>query len=157
MGCNDFIRPAALLLQLVYYLAAPRKVKITTMVKRPRKRPARPFYRSQGAMTESDKNVKPGRWRKIPRIPGVLTLEWFSLAMFQNDHKGASKRGSSHTRGTAMSFGFRRRPASGIPMPITSYANESTALHPRSKSAGPEQNRRRDDDTGSAKIGRAHV
>ncbi|XP_076663733.1 uncharacterized protein LOC143366500 isoform X3 [Andrena cerasifolii] len=68
----------------------------------------------------------------------------------KNDHKGASKRGSSHTRGTAMSFGFRRRPASGIPMPITSYANESTALHPRSKSAGPEQNRRRDDDTGSA-------
>ncbi|XP_060813100.1 uncharacterized protein LOC132905629 isoform X3 [Bombus pascuorum] len=65
----------------------------------------------------------------------------------KNEHKGASKRGGSHTRGTAMSFGFRRRPASGIPMPITSYTTESSMLHPRSKSAGPEQNRRRDDDT----------
>ncbi|KAK9307662.1 hypothetical protein QLX08_002074 [Tetragonisca angustula] len=65
-----------------------------------------------------------------------------------NEHKGASKRGSSHTRGTAMSFGFRRRPGSGIPMPITNYTTESSLLHPRSKSAGPEQNRRRiDDDT----------
>ncbi|CAK9821571.1 hypothetical protein ANTRET_LOCUS277 [Anthophora retusa] len=63
-----------------------------------------------------------------------------------NEHKGASKRGGSHTRGTAMSFGFRRRPASGIPMPITNYANETSLLHPRSKSAGPEQNRRRDED-----------
>ncbi|XP_043263025.1 uncharacterized protein LOC122403531 isoform X2 [Colletes gigas] len=63
-----------------------------------------------------------------------------------NDHKGSSKRGGSHTRGTAMSFGFRRRPASGIPMPITNYTAESSLLHPRSKSAGPEQNRRRDDD-----------
>lgn len=50
-----------------------------------------------------------------------------------------------------MSFGFRRRPASGIPMPITNYAagtSEKSLLHPRSKSAGPEQDRRRmiDDD-----------
>ncbi|XP_053989513.1 serine-rich adhesin for platelets isoform X2 [Hylaeus volcanicus] len=64
----------------------------------------------------------------------------------KNDHKGASKCGGSHTRGTAMSFGFRRRPTSGIPMPITSYATEATMFHPRSKSAGPEQNRRRDED-----------
>ncbi|XP_017795867.1 PREDICTED: putative mediator of RNA polymerase II transcription subunit 26 isoform X2 [Habropoda laboriosa] len=63
-----------------------------------------------------------------------------------NEHKGALKRGGSHTRGTAMSFGFRRRPASGIPMPITNYTTETSLLHPRSKSAGPEQNRRRDDD-----------
>ncbi|XP_017762503.1 PREDICTED: uncharacterized protein LOC108552458 isoform X3 [Eufriesea mexicana] len=65
----------------------------------------------------------------------------------KNEHKGASKRGGSHTRGTAMSFGFRRRPASGIPMPITNYATETSLLHPRSKSAGPDQNRRRDDDS----------
>ncbi|XP_011869860.1 PREDICTED: putative uncharacterized protein DDB_G0277255 isoform X2 [Vollenhovia emeryi] len=67
--------------------------------------------------------------------------------------QGSSRRGTSHTRGTAMSFGFRRRPASGIPMPITnnyvtSTNNEKSLLHPRSKSAGPEQDRRRmlDDD-----------
>ncbi|XP_076752745.1 uncharacterized protein LOC143424515 isoform X3 [Xylocopa sonorina] len=65
----------------------------------------------------------------------------------KNDHKGASKRGGSHTRGTAMSFGFRRRPTSGIPVPITNYPTEASLLHPRSKSAGPEQNRRRDEDT----------
>ncbi|CAK9807315.1 hypothetical protein ANTPLA_LOCUS5324 [Anthophora plagiata] len=70
----------------------------------------------------------------------------------KNEHKSASKRGGSHTRGTAMSFGFRRRPASGIPMPITNYANETSLLHPRSKSAGPEQNRRRDEDTTSTMI-----
>ncbi|XP_012149480.2 uncharacterized protein LOC100878688 isoform X2 [Megachile rotundata] len=63
------------------------------------------------------------------------------------EHKGASKRGGSHTRGTAMSFGFRRRPTSGIPVPKTSMPIELSLLHPRSKSAGPEQNRRRDDDT----------
>lgn len=63
------------------------------------------------------------------------------------EHKGASKRGGSHTRGTAMSFGFRRRPTSGIPVPKTSTPIELSLLHPRSKSAGPEQNRRRDDDT----------
>ncbi|RLU16962.1 hypothetical protein DMN91_011031 [Ooceraea biroi] len=71
-------------------------------------------------------------------------------AQKQGDLRGSSKRGASHTRGTAMSFGFRRRPASGIPMPITSYtgAAEKSLLHPRSKSAGPEQDRRRmmDDD-----------
>ncbi|XP_039302467.1 uncharacterized protein LOC105205408 isoform X5 [Solenopsis invicta] len=67
--------------------------------------------------------------------------------------QGSTKRGTSHTRGTAMSFGFRRRPTSGIPMPIANYAvssttNEKSLLHPRSKSAGPEQDRRRmmDDD-----------
>ncbi|XP_011686115.1 PREDICTED: putative mediator of RNA polymerase II transcription subunit 26 isoform X2 [Wasmannia auropunctata] len=65
--------------------------------------------------------------------------------------QGSSKRGTSQTRGTAMSFGFRRRPTSGIPMPITNYAgttSEKSLLHPRSKSAGPEQDRRRmmDDD-----------
>ncbi|XP_017888425.1 uncharacterized protein LOC108629948 isoform X4 [Ceratina calcarata] len=64
----------------------------------------------------------------------------------KKDHKGASKHGGSHTRGTAMSFGFRRRPTSGIPMPITTYTTEPSLLHPRSKSAGPEQNRRRDED-----------
>ncbi|XP_024882286.1 uncharacterized protein LOC112461316 [Temnothorax curvispinosus] len=73
-------------------------------------------------------------------------------AQKQGDLRGSSKRGTSHTRGTAMSFGFRRRPASGIPMPITNYAvgttSEKSLLHPRSKSAGPEQDRRRmmDDD-----------
>ncbi|XP_020282955.1 uncharacterized protein LOC109854357 isoform X3 [Pseudomyrmex gracilis] len=73
-------------------------------------------------------------------------------AQKQNDLRGSSRRGTSHTRGTAMSFGFRRRPASGIPMPIANYAstavNEKSLLHPRSKSAGPEQDRRRitDDD-----------
>ncbi|XP_070157325.1 serine-rich adhesin for platelets isoform X7 [Polyergus mexicanus] len=73
-------------------------------------------------------------------------------AQKQSDLRGSSKRGTSHTRGTAMSFGFRRRPTSGIPMPITNYAagtvTEKSMLHPRSKSAGPEQNRRRamDDD-----------
>ncbi|KAI4479402.1 hypothetical protein M0804_011187 [Polistes exclamans] len=65
---------------------------------------------------------------------------------FQNDNKGASKRGAPCTRGTAMSFGFRRRPTTGIPVPITNYATDLTLLHPRSKSAGPEQTRRRDDD-----------
>ncbi|XP_077279797.1 uncharacterized protein LOC143907124 isoform X3 [Temnothorax americanus] len=73
-------------------------------------------------------------------------------AQKRGDLRGSSKRGTSHTRGTAMSFGFRRRPASGIPMPITNYAvgttSEKSLLHPRSKSAGPEQDRRRmmDDD-----------
>ncbi|XP_011638642.1 uncharacterized protein LOC105428190 isoform X3 [Pogonomyrmex barbatus] len=73
-------------------------------------------------------------------------------AQKQGDLRGSSKRGTSHTRGTAMSFGFRRRPASGIPMPIANYAagtaSEKSLLHPRSKSAGPEQDRRRmmDDD-----------
>ncbi|KAL6431136.1 hypothetical protein ACFW04_007101 [Cataglyphis niger] len=72
------------------------------------------------------------------------------------DLRGSSRRGTSHTRGTAMSFGFRRRPTSGIPMPITNYAagtvTEKSMLHPRSKSAGPEQNRRRamDDDNSNA-------
>lgn len=75
------------------------------------------------------------------------------ISIFQGDLRGSSRRGTSHTRGTAMSFGFRRRPASGIPMPITSYAAagaEKNLLHPRSKSAGPEQDRRRamDDDGG---------
>lgn len=38
-------------------------------------------------------------------------------------------------------------------MPIASYAaNEPSLLHPRSKSAGPEQNRRRDDDNSNAMI-----
>ncbi|XP_025152842.1 putative uncharacterized protein DDB_G0282129 isoform X3 [Harpegnathos saltator] len=69
------------------------------------------------------------------------------------DQRGSSRRGTSHTRGTAMSFGFRRRPASGIPMPITGFAGtESSLLHPRSKSAGPEQDRRRDDDNSNAAI-----
>ncbi|XP_025266815.1 homeobox protein prospero isoform X3 [Camponotus floridanus] len=77
-------------------------------------------------------------------------------AQKQGDLRGSSKRGTSHTRGTAMSFGFRRRPTSGIPMPITNYSTstvtEKSLLHPRSKSAGPEQNRRRamDDDNSNA-------
>ncbi|XP_006561400.1 uncharacterized protein LOC726021 isoform X8 [Apis mellifera] len=67
----------------------------------------------------------------------------------KNEHKGASKRGGTHTRGTAMSFGFRRRPASGIPMPISGGAYEASGtLHQRSKSAGPEQSRRRDEENG---------
>ncbi|XP_076230979.1 uncharacterized protein LOC143189077 isoform X4 [Calliopsis andreniformis] len=65
----------------------------------------------------------------------------------KNGHKGVSKRGGSNTHGTAISFGFRRRPTSGIPMPITNYSTELNLLHPRSKSAGPEQNRRRDDES----------
>ncbi|XP_029178814.1 ras guanine nucleotide exchange factor P isoform X3 [Nylanderia fulva] len=75
-------------------------------------------------------------------------------AQKQGDLRGSSKRSTSQTRGTAMSFGFRRRPTSGIPMPITNYAagtvSEKSLLHPRSKSAGPEQNRRQamDDDNG---------
>ena len=68
--------------------------------------------------------------------------------MLQNEHKGASKRGGTHTRGTAMSFGFRRRPASGIPMPISGGYEASGTLHQRSKSAGPEQSRRHDEDNG---------
>ncbi|XP_066603280.1 serine-rich adhesin for platelets isoform X2 [Prorops nasuta] len=52
----------------------------------------------------------------------------------------------AQTRGTAMSFGFRRRPTSGIPMPIASHTYEAGLLHPRSKSAGPEQSRRHDED-----------
>ncbi|XP_031775235.1 uncharacterized protein LOC100863864 isoform X6 [Apis florea] len=71
----------------------------------------------------------------------------------KNEHKGASKRGGAHTRGTAMSFGFRRRPASGIPMPINNYTAESSVVHQRSKSAGPEQNRRRDvEDTSNSAL-----
>lgn len=62
----------------------------------------------------------------------------------QADNKSASKRGASHTRGTAISFGFRRRPpATSIPVPVAS--ND----HQRSKSVGPEhesRNRRQADD-----------
>ncbi|XP_015589706.1 uncharacterized protein LOC107265132 isoform X3 [Cephus cinctus] len=64
----------------------------------------------------------------------------------QNDNNGATKRGTPYTRGTAMSFGFRRRPTSGIPMPVTSYPDEVNPVHQRSKSAGPEHDRRRDDE-----------
>ncbi|XP_012285930.1 uncharacterized protein LOC105702722 isoform X2 [Orussus abietinus] len=64
----------------------------------------------------------------------------------QNDNKSAAKRATPYTRGTAISFGFRRRPNSGIPMPIASYPNDAPLLHPRSKSAGPEQDRRREED-----------
>ncbi|KAI4487021.1 hypothetical protein M0802_012121 [Mischocyttarus mexicanus] len=76
----------------------------------------------------------------------VLENEKGLFGATANDHKGASKRGAPCTRGTAMSFGFRRRPTTGIPVPITNYATDLTLLHPRSKSAGPEQTRRRDDD-----------
>ncbi|XP_043273690.1 uncharacterized protein [Venturia canescens] len=67
----------------------------------------------------------------------------------QNESKGATKR-APYTRGTATSFGFRRRPSSGIPMPVgASYGNDGTGttMHQRSKSAGPEQERRRDEDS----------
>ncbi|XP_014614344.1 PREDICTED: putative mediator of RNA polymerase II transcription subunit 26 isoform X3 [Polistes canadensis] len=76
----------------------------------------------------------------------VLENEKGLFGATANDNKGASKRGAPCTRGTAMSFGFRRRPTTGIPVPITNYATDLTLLHPRSKSAGPEQTRRRDDD-----------
>ncbi|XP_051155954.1 putative mediator of RNA polymerase II transcription subunit 26 isoform X3 [Leptopilina boulardi] len=62
-----------------------------------------------------------------------------------NDNKGATKRGMPYTRGTAMSFGFRRRPTTGIPVPVTNYNAESSVIHQRSKSAGAEHDRRRDD------------
>ncbi|XP_015188874.1 PREDICTED: homeobox protein prospero isoform X2 [Polistes dominula] len=76
----------------------------------------------------------------------VLENEKGLFGATANDNKGASKRGAPCTRGTAMSFGFRRRPTTGIPVPITNYATDVTFLHQRSKSAGPEQTRRRDDD-----------
>ncbi|KAK2576942.1 hypothetical protein KPH14_005558 [Odynerus spinipes] len=76
----------------------------------------------------------------------VLENEKGLFGVTANDNKGGSKRGAPCTRGTAMSFGFRRRPTTGIPIPITNYATDLTLLHPRSKSAGPEQTRRRDDD-----------
>ncbi|XP_033230495.1 putative mediator of RNA polymerase II transcription subunit 26 isoform X3 [Belonocnema kinseyi] len=61
--------------------------------------------------------------------------------------KGTTKRGMPYTRGAAISFGFRRRPTTtGIPVPIASYNSESTIIHPRSKSAGPEHDRRCDED-----------
>lgn len=63
----------------------------------------------------------------------------------QNDNKGATKRGMPYTRGAAMSFGFRRRPTTGIPVPVTNYNAETNVIQPRSKSAGPEHDRRRDD------------
>nr|XP_033329763.1 uncharacterized protein LOC117222257 isoform X3 [Megalopta genalis] len=53
-------------------------------------------------------------------------------------------------RGAATSFGFRRRQATGIPMAISTYSAESSLIQPRSKSAGPEQNRRRDEDNAGA-------
>ncbi|XP_032452575.1 uncharacterized protein LOC100677801 isoform X5 [Nasonia vitripennis] len=58
----------------------------------------------------------------------------------QGDSKSASKRGAPHTRGTAISFGFRRRPAAtGIPVPVAKYQEtSSSAAHQRSKSVGPE-------------------
>ncbi|XP_043470947.1 uncharacterized protein LOC122504113 isoform X3 [Leptopilina heterotoma] len=62
-----------------------------------------------------------------------------------NDNKGATKRGMPYTRGAAMSFGFRRRPTTGIPVPVTNYNTETNVIQPRSKSAGPEHDRRRDD------------
>ncbi|XP_048512607.1 putative uncharacterized protein DDB_G0277255 isoform X2 [Athalia rosae] len=67
----------------------------------------------------------------------------------KGDNRSSSKRGTPYTRGTAMSFGFRRRPASGIPMPINgSFSTEMSGAssHPRSKSAGHEQDRRREED-----------
>ena len=70
----------------------------------------------------------------------------YDSRVLQNDGKGATKRGISYTRGTAMSFGFRRRPSSGIPMPVGNVANDEPAMHQRSKSAGPAQERRRDED-----------
>ncbi|XP_046601660.1 uncharacterized protein LOC107220946 isoform X3 [Neodiprion lecontei] len=69
------------------------------------------------------------------------------------DNRSAAKRGTPYTRGTAMSFGFRRRPTSGIPMPVTgSFSSEvggSLSSHGRrSKSAGHESDRsvRRNDE-----------
>ncbi|XP_044575807.1 uncharacterized protein LOC123259380 isoform X3 [Cotesia glomerata] len=61
-----------------------------------------------------------------------------------DDSKVASKRGVPQTRGTAISFGFRRRSrGDGHHQPIKSYEED---LPPRSKSLGPEQVRRRLDE-----------
>ncbi|XP_074104571.1 uncharacterized protein LOC141531009 isoform X3 [Cotesia typhae] len=61
-----------------------------------------------------------------------------------DDSKVASKRGAPQTRGTAISFGFRRRSrGDGHHQPIKSYEED---LPPRSKSLGPEQVRRRLDE-----------
>ncbi|XP_057338738.1 uncharacterized protein LOC130676489 isoform X2 [Microplitis mediator] len=63
-----------------------------------------------------------------------------------DDGKGAPKRGAPQTRGTAISFGFRRRSREdGNRQAIKNYEDE---VPQRSKSLGPEQVRRRivDDD-----------
>ncbi|XP_023244874.1 uncharacterized protein LOC106635712 isoform X2 [Copidosoma floridanum] len=62
----------------------------------------------------------------------------------QGDSKGSSKRGTPHTRGTAISFGFRRRGTAntGIPVPIANQY-QSDQQHQRSKSVGPEHESRR--------------
>lgn len=77
-------------------------------------------------------------------------MRFWTFLWLQNESKGATKR-APHTRGTATSFGFRRRPSSGIPMPVgaASYGNDEagTTMHQRSKSAGPEQERRRDEES----------
>lgn len=41
-----------------------------------------------------------------------------------------------------MSFGFRQKPASGIPKPVNSSQADASSQHPRSKSAGPEKTRK---------------
>ncbi|XP_044011488.1 M-phase inducer phosphatase isoform X3 [Aphidius gifuensis] len=60
----------------------------------------------------------------------------------QNDSKGTSKRGAPSTRGTSISFGFRRR-SRGDANQLTLTTNNNDILPPRSKSVGPEQIRRR--------------
>ncbi|XP_058799303.1 serine-rich adhesin for platelets isoform X2 [Phymastichus coffea] len=59
--------------------------------------------------------------------------------------KGSAKRGQPHTRGTAISFGFRRRAAvSAIPVPVAAgNAYQEAAQQQRSKSVGPEPEWRR--------------
>ncbi|XP_015117670.1 uncharacterized protein LOC107041581 isoform X1 [Diachasma alloeum] len=57
----------------------------------------------------------------------------------KSDQKGSSKRGAPHTRGTAISFGFRRRSRGDAYL-----ANNAPEVSPqRSKSVGPEQVRHR--------------
>lgn len=71
----------------------------------------------------------------------LLTM-FLSVCLFPQDaRKNEAKRSASCTRGSAMSFGFRRGPPSGIPMPVSAQA-EATSQHPRSKSAGPEKTRK---------------
>lgn len=71
----------------------------------------------------------------------LLILISFAL---QGDSKSSSKKGGPSTRGTAISFGFRKRtPATGIPVPVTNnnkYFQEQQQ-HQRSKSAGPAARR----------------
>nr|XP_031842163.1 uncharacterized protein LOC116431209 isoform X3 [Nomia melanderi] len=81
----------------------------------------------------------------------IATGHRASLTYRIMDKPGKNCNKGSSRRGVATSFGFRRRQASGIPMAIASYSSEAGLVHPRSKSAGPEQNRRRDEDNAAVR------